>query len=68
MYISTSKCINIIAGAASLLEMASKSEKQAVKHHGKGRKCKRTLAKQDEQQKATEGPVKQEADTAPVSM
>ena len=48
--------------------MASKSEKQAVRRHGKGRKCKRTLAKQDEQQKATEGPVKQEADTAPVSM
>jgi len=60
--------MNIIAGAASMLEMASKSEKQAVKHHGKGRKCKRTLAKQDEQQKATKGPVKQEADTAPVSM
>jgi hypothetical protein len=55
MYIGTSKCMNIIAGAASMLEIVSKSEKQAVKHHGKGRKCKRTLAKQDEQQKGHQG-------------
>jgi hypothetical protein len=61
------KCIeHYIADAASMLEMASKSEKR----HGRGwmEEQAGTLARQDEQQKATKGLVKQEADTAPVSM